>query len=109
MLSKKYGVSVDPDRMASALDNGSLPFYMLQLIGRDYGVSVREDNCTYEEAFALVAENTGVFDMEDGEFYADIDQYELTLNYQRSSIWIYPTAFVPAESSFPCIRNTVAP
>ena len=100
MLSKKYGVTVDPDRMAAALDNDSLPFYLLQLIGRDYGVSIREDNSTYEEAFALVAENTGVFDMEDGEFYADISQYELTLGYQRSGIWIYPTAYVSGDPDY---------
>ena len=100
MLSKKYGVTVDPDKMAAALENDSLPFYMLQLIGRDYGVSVREDNCTYEEAFALVAENTDVFAMDDGDFYADVDQYELTLRYRRSSIWIYPTAYVTGNSDY---------
>ena len=100
MLGKKYGVNVDSDRLEAAVENDSLPFYMLQLIGRDYGVSVREDNCTYEEAFALVAENTGVFDLEEGEFYADIKHYELTLSYQRSSLWVYPTAYVPGDGNY---------
>ena len=100
MLSRKYGVTVDPDRLAVAVAEDALPFYMLQLIGRDYGVSVREDNCTYEEAFALVAENSDVFDLEEGEFYADIVNYELSLSYQRSSIWIYPTAYVSGDSGY---------
>lgn len=100
MLGKKYGVNVDSDRLAVAIEQDALPFYMLQLIGRDYGISVREDNCTYEEAFNLVAENSGIFDIEEGEFYADIKNYELTLRYQRSSIWIYPTAYVSNDSDY---------
>lgn len=100
MLGKKYDVNIDADLLAAALENDSLPFYLLQLIGRNYGVSIREDNATYEEAFALVAENTGVFDLEEGEFYADIPNYELTLSYQRSSVWVYPTALVSGDSDY---------
>ena len=100
MLSTKYGVSVDSERLAAAIADDALPFYLLQLIGRDYGVSVREDNCTYEEAFELVAENTGVFDIEPGEFYADITDYELALSYRRSSIWVYPTAYASNNSGY---------
>ena len=100
MLGKKFDVNVDSGLLAAAVENDSLPFYMLQLIGRGYGVSVREDNATYEEAFALVAENSDVFDLEEGEFYADIPNYELTLAYQRSSVWIYPTSMVTRDPDY---------
>lgn len=105
MLSTKYDVTVDSERLAAAIANDALPFYLLQLIGRDYGVSVREDNCTYEEAFALVAENTGVFDLEPGEFYADISHYELSLQYRRSSIWVYPTAYATNNDAYAVAVN----
>ena len=100
MLGKKYGVNVDDARLAAALESGDAAFYMLQLLGKQGGVSIREDNSTYEEAFDLVAENTGIFDVQVGEFYADIDHYELTLAYKRSSLWIYPTAYVTGDSSY---------
>ena len=41
-----------------------------------------------------------MFDVEEDEFYADIYYYELTLNYKRSSVWIYPTAYVSGDSSY---------
>ena len=100
MLGKKYGVTVDADRLAEALADGEAAYYVLQLLGRDHGVSVRPDNSDYQQAFDLVADNTGVFDVEEGEFYADIYFYELTLNYKRSSIWIYPTAYVSGDSAY---------
>lgn len=100
MLGKKYGVNVDADKLASAVASDSAAYYMLQLLGRDYGVSVRPDNSDYQQAFDLVAGNTGVFDVEEDEFYADIYQYELTLSYKRSSIWIYPTAYVSGDPDY---------
>ena len=100
MLGRKYGVSVDGDRLASAIEADNAAFYMLQLLGRQGGVSIREDNSTYEEAFELVAENTDYFKLEEGEFYADISVYELTLTYKRSSIWIYPTAHVTGNDDY---------
>lgn len=100
MLGKKYDVNVDSELLASAVESDSLPFYMLQLIGRGYGVSIRDDNATYEEAFALVAENTGIFNIEEDEFYADIPNYELTLTYQRSSVWVYPTSMVARDPDY---------
>ena len=93
MLGRKYGVSIDGDRLAAAIEKDNAAFYLLQLLGRQGGVSIREDNSTYEEAFDLVAENTDLFSLEEDEFYADISMYELTLSYKRSSIWIYPTSF----------------
>ena len=100
MLGKKYGVIVDGDRLAAAVEEGTEAFYMLQLLGRQGGVSIREDNSTYEEAFDLVAQNTGIFDLEEDEFYADIEHYELTLSYKRSSLWFYPTAYVSGDPEY---------
>ena len=100
MLGRKYGVVVDGDRLAAAVEEGTEAFYLLQLLGRQSGVSIREDNSTYEEAFDLVAENTGIFDVEEDEFYADIDHYVLTLSYKRSSLWFYPTAYVSGDSAY---------
>lgn len=100
MLGRKFDVSVDGDRLARAIGEDNVAFYMLQLLGRQGGVSIREDNSTYEEAFDLVAENTDYFKLEEDEFYADISQYELTLAYKRSSIWLYPTSAVSHNSDY---------
>ncbi len=94
MLSKSYDVSCDTQELAIAYANNNVPFYILQLIGQDADLSLREDAYTLEEAFTLVAENTERFDLDDSEFYADIYNYAATLKYKRNSIWIYPTSYV---------------
>lgn len=93
LLSEKYSVSVDSEKLGKAIDSGGVPFYILQLMGKDNGISIREDNVTFEEAFNVVAENTDYFDVESGEFYADISLYDVSLQRRCSSIWIYPTAY----------------
>jgi hypothetical protein len=62
---------------------------MLQLIGKEYGISVK-DSITYNQAFALVCEKTDYFNLEEGEFYADIYEYDVKLSYKRETIWLYP-------------------
>lgn len=99
LLSEKYSVSVDSQELGTAIENSSVPFYILKLIGKDNGISVREDNVTYEEAFNVVAENTTVFNVEKGEFYADISNYEVYLKRRCSSIWVYPTAYATNRES----------
>ncbi|MCD7775372.1 MAG: cadherin-like beta sandwich domain-containing protein [Clostridiales bacterium] len=97
MMCKIYGVSVDYNSFVTALDNNNLDYYMLQLIGKEGGIAVA-DNLDLDDAFLLVAEETGYFDLEEGEFYADISEYDLTLDYLRSNIWIYPqTVAVDAD------------
>ncbi len=93
LLGTKYDVSVDSKKLDTAVKNNNTAFYILQLIGRKSGLSVREDNATYEEAFALVAENTGIFDVSDEDFYADIYTYNAQLEKRCRSIWVYPTAY----------------
>ncbi len=89
MMCKIYDVSIDTTAFGNAVEKNRLAFYMLQLIGKEYGLTVRE-SLTYEEAFALVCEKTGYFNLEQGEFYADIYEYDVKLNYKRDKIWLYP-------------------
>ena len=58
------------------------------MIGKEYGVTVK-DSVTYKEAFDIVCENTTHFNLEEGEFYADIYEYDVQLNNKRDAIWIY--------------------
>lgn len=100
MLGTKYGVSVDSDILKSCLANDTTAYYMLQLIGKANSIAIRDNEYTLEGAFDVIAENTDVFDIEPGEFYADITDYEVQLKNKRDSIWIYPTAYATNNSSY---------
>lgn len=89
MICEIYGVTIDYPSFEKAVKSGKLDFYMLQLIGKKNGVTVK-DSVTYDEAFRLVSENTDYFDLEAGEFYADIYEYNIHLKYKRDIIWLYP-------------------
>ncbi|MBQ6897590.1 MAG: cadherin-like beta sandwich domain-containing protein [Clostridia bacterium] len=102
LLGKKYSVVIDSAKLEKHLENGTTAFYMLQLLGKQGGLSVREDNASYEEAFRLVSENTHAFDVSSDDFYADIYEYSATLSARRSSLWIYPTAYA-TDSIYNCI------
>ncbi len=101
LIGAKYSVVLDSEKLAYHLEKGTVAFYLLQLIGKSGGLSVREDNATYEEAFNLVAENTQYFDVDTEDFYADIYNYSATLSTRCSSLWIYPTAYA-TESAYEC-------
>ncbi len=98
LIGKKYSVQPDSKKLADAVNNGTAAFYILQLLGKKGGLSIREDNASYEDAFMLVAENTGCFDVETDEFYADIYEYSATLSVRNSNLWIYPTAYATNSS-----------
>ena len=102
LLGQKYSVVIDSEKLASHMENGTTAFYMLQLLGKKGGLSVREENASYEEAFRLVAENTHAFDVSSDDFYADIYNYSAVLSSRRSSLWIYPTAYA-TDSAYSCI------
>lgn len=89
MMCKVYDVSIDTVSFDKAVSNNNLHFHMLQLIGKEYGLTVR-DSLSYEEAFKLVCEKTDYFNLEEGEFYADIFEYDVKLNYKREKVWLYP-------------------
>ena len=89
MMCRIYDVSINVADFEKAVNADKLPFYMLQLIGKKSGVAVK-DNVTYEEAFDIVSKNTAYFNLEAGEFYADIFEYNVRLKYIRDKIWFYP-------------------
>lgn len=99
LLGKKYGVVMNDQKLASALAEDNVAFYVLQLIGQQKGgLSLRADASDFSDAFYSVAENTDIFAIEPGEFYADIYKYETRLSQKCSSVWVYPTAYATGNS-----------
>lgn len=98
MMCKVYDVSINVTAFEKAVNDGRLDFYMLQLIGKKYGVTVR-DSVSYEEAFDIVCENTDYFNLEAGEFYADIYEYNVRLKYKRNTVWMYPQTLSATSES----------
>ena len=96
LLGRKYNVSVEADKLTTARATGTEAFYVLQLIGKKAGLSVKDD-MDYEEAFALVAKNSATFEVEEGEWYADIYKYEASLKAPRGTVWVYPTAYLTGQ------------
>ena len=99
LLGKKFNVTVDPVKLAAHIEKGTVPFYILQLLGRRYGLSLREDDVSLNEAFNLVAKNSDLFSVEADEFYADIYEYTFTLSSPRSSVWVYPTSYAGTDDA----------
>lgn len=98
MICKIYDVSVDYKGFDNAVKENNLAFHILQLMGKENGVTVK-DSLSYEDAFEVVCRNTKCFNLEEGEFYADIYEYDVQLKYKRDTIWIYPqTLGVTSES-----------
>lgn len=92
LLGKQYNISLSPDNLSNALNNNETAFYILQVMGREANITVRP-TMSFSDAFSAVAANTNHFDLEAGEFYADIYNYEVHLSYKRDRIWICPTAY----------------
>ena len=102
LLGAKYSVTMDVSKLDKHLQKKTTAFYILQLMGKEGGLSVREENATYEEAFELVAEYTDRFDVEEDDFYADITEYSAQLETRCKSLWIYPTAYA-TNTSYNCL------
>lgn len=92
LLGKQYDISLDPDSLQEAISSGNTAFYILRVMGRKANVTVKT-SMPYSEAFKAVADNTDYFALKKGEFYADIFNYEVHLEYLRDRIWICPTAY----------------
>ena len=98
MLCEIYDVSIDTKGFENAVNNDNLAFYMLQLVGKENGVTVR-DSESYTNAFDIICKNTKYFDLIEGEFYADISEYDVTLKYKRENVWIYPQTLTTTSES----------
>lgn len=99
MLGTKYDVTVDPAQLTEAVQAGNPAFYILQLIGQKQGLTVRTDTGSYEDTFLFVASHTDLFNIEEGEFYADIYNYDVYLTAPRASLWVYPTSYYGGVSA----------
>ncbi|MBQ6421180.1 MAG: hypothetical protein IJK02_08925 [Clostridia bacterium] len=99
LLGKKYDVTVDPDRLTEARADGNAAFYILQLLGKKAGLTVRGEGNTLDSAFLLVADNSDAFSIEDGEFYADIYSYSCKLTALRTSLWICPETYLTGDNA----------
>lgn len=92
LLGVQYDVSLDPDSLGKAMENGETALYILRCMGKEANITIRSD-MSFSDAFNAVAENTEYFALDEGEFYADIEKYETTLQYKREKIWVCPTAY----------------
>lgn len=88
MLSEKYDIASDWEAVGEAIENDSLPLYVLKTIGMRDGVSVGDKN--FEDAFEFIAENTDEFDLEN-QFYADIYSYTAEIPSDTVKLWINAT------------------
>lgn len=102
MLGTVYGVTPDPEMMKQAVGNDTVAAYLLQLIGKKYNLTVR-NNLSYEERFNLVRDNTDFFKLENNQFYADIDRYSVNLDYKRDHVWVMPSAITNTNLATGCV------
>ncbi len=96
MLGTQYSVTLDPSALKKAATDGIIPFYILQRMAyEDAKITISQTRYTYEQSFDIVRNRTTRFDLEH-EFYSDITEYNIYLDYLRPNISINPT---PIESS----------
>lgn len=96
MLGTQYRVTLDPSALKKAANEGIIPFYILQRMAyEDAGITISQTRYTYEQSFDIVRNRTTRFNLEN-EFYSDITEYNIYLDYLRPNISINPT---PLESS----------
>ncbi len=91
MLGTQYNVTLDPDSVFKANRAKTLAYYIIQRMAyEDKGIALSSAKYTYEQAFDIVLQKTNRFDLEK-EFYSDIYEYNLYLDYFREIIYINPT------------------
>ena len=101
MLGMQYDITLDPDSTFKANRAKTLPYYIIQRMAyEDKGIAVSSAKYTYEQAFDLVSKKTTRFDLEQ-EFYSDIYEYNVYLDYFRELLYINPT---PADISHLTIK-----
>lgn len=91
MLGTQYSVTLDPDSVFKANRNNTVPYYIIQRMAyEDKGIAISSAKYTYEQAFDIVLKKTNRFDLEK-EFYSDIYEYDIYLDYFRDILYINPT------------------
>ena len=91
MLGTQYSVTLDPDSLFRANRAKTIPYYIIQRMAyEDKKLAISSSKYTYEQAFNIVLKKTNRFDLEK-EFYSDIYEYNLYLDYLRDLIYINPT------------------
>ena len=101
MLGTQYNVTLDPDSVFKANRNNTIPYYIIQRMAyEDKGLALSSAKYTYEQAFDIVLKKTNRFDLEK-EFYSDIYEYNIYLDYFRELIYINPT---PIDNAYITVK-----
>lgn len=101
MLGTQYNVTLDPDSVFKANRAKTLAYYIIQRMAyEDKGIALSSAKYTYEQAFDIVLQKTNRFDLEK-EFYSDIYEYNLYLDYFREIIYINPT---PIDNAYMTVK-----
>lgn len=101
MLGTQYNVTLDPDSVFKANRAKTLAYYIIQRMAyEDKGIALSSAKYTYEQAFDIVIHKTNRFDLEK-EFYSDIYEYNLYLDYFRDLIYINPT---PIDNAYMTVK-----
>ena len=93
LIKMTYDVAPTPEDaliVVTSSDKDAMPALILGLMIESKGESTLNDN-TLEDLFRHAC-RLGLFDL-DNEFYSDIYEYDVYLDYNCKSIWITPFAF----------------
>lgn len=93
LIKMTYAVAPTPEDaliVVTSSDKDAMPALILGLMIESKGESTLNDN-TLEDLFRHAC-RLGLFDL-DNEFYSDIYEYDVYLDYNCKSIWITPFAF----------------
>lgn len=96
MLGQQYDVTLDPDSVFRANRQNTVPYYIIQRMAyEDASLTISSAKYTYEQAFDILLKRTNRFDLEK-EFYSDIYEYDVHLDFLRDGIYINP---VPIDTA----------
>jgi hypothetical protein len=99
MLGTQYDVTLDPDSVFRANRNNTIPFYIIQRMAHeDKNLAISQTKYSYEQAFDMDLKKTNRFDLEK-QFYSDIYEYNVYLDYYRDVIYLNPTPLTPADAT----------
>lgn len=91
MLGTHYKVDLDPESLEKSKLRRTIPYYILQRMAyEDAKLTISQTKYSYEECFNKVLLNTDRFDLEN-DFYADIYEYNIYLENNRTNISVSPT------------------